>query len=32
MKKLAWISAPLAICIALAGCSTVKEEKKRYHQ
>lgn len=28
MKKLVWISASLAICIALAGCSTVKEEKK----
>ena len=28
MKKLAWISASLAICVALAGCSTVKEEKK----
>lgn len=28
MKKLAWISAPLAICILLAGCSMAKEEKK----
>ena len=28
MKKLAWISASLAICIALSGCSMVKEEKK----
>lgn len=28
MKKLACVSASLAICIALAGCSTVKEEKK----
>lgn len=28
MKKLAWISASLASCILLAGCSMTKEEKK----
>ena len=28
MKKLAWVSASLAICVALAGCSAAKEEKK----
>lgn len=28
MKKLAWVSASLAICILLAGCSMAKEEKK----